>query len=126
MGMEWRPYRLTGHGIRLERAGEEREAEKRRSEERASIHRGDGIPTIALSQVPVEAMSRGRKEDTEVVWHAAKWPGAGEGKEVRLNGATVNALAKRLKAMEWARARGRGTRQGDVGQRLEQEASLCQ
>jgi len=113
---------------RLEQAVEEwekeREAERRRAEERARIHREGEIPMISLGQVPLEAMAGGPKEDTEVVWKAAKWPGAGEKKQIRLNTAAIMALAMRLKAVEWARAMGRGARQDSRAQRLEQEASL--
>lgn len=115
---------------RLERAVEElemeREAEKRRIEERARIHREGEIPTISLSQVPLEAMAKGRNEDTEVVWEAYKPAEDGKKKPVRLNGAAITALGLKLKAVEWARAMGRGAKQGSRAQRLEQEASLWQ
>ena len=103
----------------------EREAEKRRSEEeRYRIHREGEIPLMSLSQVPLEALVKGRKEDIEAEWHAARWPGSGEKKQVRLNGAAITALAMRLKAVEWARAMGRGVRHDSRAERLEQEASL--
>ena len=115
---------------RLERAAEEweieKEAKKRRSEERAGIHREAEIPMISLSQVSLEAVAMGEKEDAEVVWHAAELPGGGERRQVRLNGAAVRALARHLKAVERARVMGRGTRQDSRIQRLEQEASLWQ
>lgn len=121
-----KPQRAT----RLERAAEEweieREAEKRRSEERARIHREAEIPMISLSQVPLEAMAKGEKEDAEVVWKLYQPPEDGKRKPVRLNGAAITALALRLKAVEWARAMGEGKRQDSRAQRLEQEARLWQ
>ena len=104
----------------------ERETEKRSTEGRARIHLEAEIPMISLSQVPLEAMANGEKEDAEVVWHAAKLSEAGERRQVRLNGAAVRALARHLKAVEWARVMGRGARQDSHVQRLEQEASLWQ
>lgn len=115
---------------RLERAAEEweieREAEKRRSEERARIHREAEIPMISLSQVPLEAMAKGGKEDTEVVWKVYQPLEDGKKKLVRLNAAAIKALALRLRAVERARAMGGGKRHDSRAQRLEQEASLWQ
>jgi len=109
---------------RLEQSAEEWEGEREKDKRRIE-DRGAEIAMISLSQVPLEAMARGRKEDTEVTWKAAEWPGAGEKKGIRLNGAAITALAMKLKAVEWARAMGkRGTRQDSPAYRLEQNVGL--
>ncbi len=114
-----RPQRVS----RLEQAMEEREREQE-VEKRTTIHREGEIPMISLCQMPLETVAEGGRKDTEVVWKAYKPPEAGKKNRVRLNAAAIGALAMRLKAVEWARAMGKGVRQDSLAQRLEREASL--
>ncbi|KPJ52620.1 MAG: hypothetical protein AMJ37_02575 [Dehalococcoidia bacterium DG_18] len=76
--------------------------------EKAGIPAEAEIPMISLSQVPLEVLAKGRKEDAEMLWKAYKPPKEGNKKTIRLNAAGITALAMRLRAMEWARAYGRG------------------
>jgi hypothetical protein len=78
---------------------------------KAGIHCEPEIPMISLSQVPLEVLAKGRKEDAEAGWKSYRLPGEVKKKAVRLNAAGITALARRLRAVEWARACGRGIMQ---------------
>ena len=93
----------------LEQAAKEWEAEKKKFEEE--------IP-IPLTQVPLGAIAKEYKEDTEVIWKVYKPPEEGKKEGVRLNAAAISALAMHLRAVEWARAM-RRVRQYSRAQRLE-------
>ena len=72
----------------------------------------DKIDSGLLDQATSGAGAPGPASEAEALWKAYSLPEAGSGRRVRFNSAGIGALARQLKAAEWARALGRGPRHG--------------
>jgi hypothetical protein len=69
-----------------------------------------GEPSVmALQRVPLKARADGRRTDGEIGWRPYQWGDEGRSRRAVLNASIVGRIAQRLRATEWARARGRKT-----------------
>jgi hypothetical protein len=69
-----------------------------------------GEPSVmALQRVPLKARADGRRTDGEIGWRPYQCGDEDRPRRVVLNAAIVSRIAQRLRATEWAKARGRKT-----------------
>jgi hypothetical protein len=69
-----------------------------------------GEPSMmALQRVPLKARADARRTDGEIGWRPYQCGVEGRSRRAVLNASIVGRIAQRLRATEWARARGRKT-----------------
>jgi len=100
-----------------------KEKEKRGTEEEKRIQKRDETTAISLRKIAPILSTKDRKEDDAVEWRQiSSWrEEEEEGEERLLNAASMGLLARKLMAIEWARALGR-KREDPCKYALEQEA----
>lgn len=93
----------------LERAAQEWKAKEERRQ-RLPFERGAEPSVMALQRVTLKARADGRRTHGEIGWRPYRCGDEDRPRRVVLNAAIVGRIAQRLRATEWARARGRKTR----------------
>ena len=86
------------------------------------VYREPDESPVSISSVPLKVTDRAHRKDEEIIWKQHRLHPEERPRQIKMSAAMVNAIARHLRAREWARAMGKTRRQPNDSYDLEKAA----